>query len=69
MEPERKQSLTSEADFEQVEIYFSARKLADLDIVTVTDSYLVVYLQETNKQRRKMLKTKIYWNDLNPDYA
>ena len=61
--------MTSEADFEQVEIYFSARKLADLDIVTVTDSYLVVYLQETNKQRRKMLKTKIYWNDLNPDYA
>ena len=59
----------SDADSEQVQIYFSARKLADLDIVTVTDSFLVVYLQQLNKPKKKVLQTKVYWNDLNPDYA
>ena len=59
----------SDAESEQIELYFSARNLADLDLVTVTDSFLVVYLAEPNKPKRRMLKTKIYWNDLNPDYA
>lgn len=66
---ERKESLMSDADSEQIELYFSARNLADLDLVTVTDSFLVVYLIEPNKARKQVLKTKIYWNDLNPDYA
>lgn len=46
MEPEdygRKDSLQSDQDFEKVEIFFSARNLADLDLLTVTDSFLIVY--------------------------
>lgn len=29
----------------------------------------MVTLSEPNKPKRNVLKTKIYWNDLNPDYA
>lgn len=42
----------SDADSEKVEIYFGARNLADLDIISVTDSFLRVYLKETNKPRK-----------------
>ena len=66
---EKKESLMSDAESEQIELYFTARNLADLDLVTVTDSFLMVYLLEPNKPKRKMLQTKIYWNDLNPDYS
>ena len=65
----RKDSLQSEHESQKVEIFFSARKLADLDLLTVTDSFLVVYKQESNAKKQQVLKTKIYWNDLNPDYA
>ena len=43
--------------------------MADLDIVTVTDSFMIIKLQELNKPEKVILKTKVYWNDLNPDYA
>lgn len=26
-------------------------------------------MQEANKPEKKILQTKVYWNDLNPDYA
>lgn len=69
MDIDRKDSLMSDNESEKIQIFFSARNLADLDIVSVTDSYLIVYKQQPNKPKTQMLKTKIYWNDLNPDYA
>ena len=59
----------SENESEKLQIFFSARKLADLDLVTVTDSFLVVYKQQPNRPKAQVLKTKVYWNDLNPDFA
>lgn len=66
---DRNDSLLSEQESEKVEIFFCARDLADLDLLSVTDSFLVVYKQEPNGKKVKVLKTKIYWNDLNPDYS
>ena len=37
--------------------------------MSTTDSFLVIKLSEPNKAEKTILKTKIYWNDLNPDYA
>ena len=54
---------------EKIEIFVSARKLADLDAITTTDSFLVVHLFEPNRPKRQVLKTKIYHNELNPNYA
>jgi hypothetical protein len=62
-------STTSDEASEKLELFIGCRDLVDLDIITVTDSFLIVTLQETGKQEREILKTKIYWNDLNPDYA
>lgn len=35
----------------------------------MTDSFLVVKLIEFNRPEKTLLKTKVYWNDLNPNYA
>lgn len=61
--------MTSDQASEKLELFFSCRNLADLDIITVTDSFLVVKLQELNKPQKIILKTKVYDNDLNPNYA
>ena len=47
----------------------SCRNLDDLDFFTVTDSFLVVKLIEMDKPERNILRTKVYFNDLNPNYA
>ena len=47
----------------------SCRNLDDLDFFTVTDSFMVVKLIEMDKPERVILRTKVYWNDLNPNYA
>lgn len=52
----------------ELELYFSCRGLADLDTVTVTDSFLVVYLSDRDTPPIKIHETKTHWNDLNPDY-
>lgn len=62
-------SLTSEDESEKLELFFGCRNLADLDLISVTDSFLVIKLQEPNKPERTIMKTKVYYNDLNPDYA
>ena len=54
---------------ERIEIFISCRNLDDLDFITVTDSFLVVKLIENNQPEKVILKTKVYWNDLNPNYA
>lgn len=54
---------------ERLELFVSCRNLDDLDYITVTDSFLVVKLQEYGQPEKTILKTKIYWNDLNPNYA
>lgn len=50
-------------------MYFSARKLDNLNTFTTTDSYLLVFLLEPNKNKQQILKTKVYSNDLNPNYS
>lgn len=50
-------------------MFFSARKLDNLDTFTTTDSYLVVYIIEPNRKKQQILKSKVYYNDLNPNYA
>jgi hypothetical protein len=62
-------TMTSDDASEKLELFISCRNLADLDFITVTDSFLVVKLQEVNNPEKTVLKTKVYWNDLNPDYA
>lgn len=52
-----------------MELFVSCRNLDDLDFITVTDSFLVVKLLEHQKPEKTVLKTKVYWNDLNPNYA
>ena len=59
----------SDNDSEKIELFFSCRNLADLDFISVTDSFLVIKMQEANKAEKKIMQTKVYWNDLNPDYA
>ena len=67
---ERSDSLMSEGEEqEKLELFISCRNLDDLDFITVTDSYLVVSLLEHNRPLKTVLKTKVYWNDLNPNYA
>lgn len=67
---ERQDSMMSEAEEkERIEIFISCRNLDDLDFITVTDSFLVVKLIENNQPEKVILKTKVYWNDLNPNYA
>lgn len=62
-------SMTSDDDSEKLELFIGARNLTDLDLISVTDSFLVIKLSEPNKPEKVILKTKVYWNDLNPDYA
>lgn len=54
---------------EKIEVFISARKLDNLDTFTTTDSYLIVSLVHPNNKREQVLKTKVYYNDLNPNYA
>lgn len=54
---------------EKLELFVSCRNLDDLDFITVTDSFLVVKLKEYNRPEKTLLKSKVYWNDLNPNYA
>jgi hypothetical protein len=54
---------------EKLELFISCRNLANLDVITTTDSYLVIKLIEPGKQPKQVLKTKVYYNDLNPNYA
>ena len=56
-------------DKERIQIFVSCRNLDDLDFITVTDSFLIVKLIENNQPEKQVLKTKVYWNDLNPNYA
>ena len=56
-------------DKERIQIFVSCRNLDDLDFITVTDSFLIVKLVENNQPEKQVLKTKVYWNDLNPNYA
>ena len=65
----RYDSLMSDESSYKLEFFFSCRNLADLDFITVTDSFLVVKMQEQNKGEKIILKTKVYDNNLNPDYA
>jgi hypothetical protein len=48
----RKDSLQSEQESEQVEIYFSIKHFSAPAV------YLEVYLQETNKPKKKLQQTK-----------
>lgn len=48
----RKDSLVSEQESEKVEIYFSIKSFEGGAV------FLEVYLQETNKPRMKLIKTK-----------
>lgn len=48
----RKDSLQSEQESEKVEIYFSIKSLNGAQV------FLEVYMQETNKPKMKLLKTK-----------
>lgn len=48
----RKDSLLSETESEKVEIYFSIKNLSASSV------YLEVYIQETNKPKKKLLMTK-----------
>lgn len=41
--------MTSDEASEKLELFISARNLADLDFITVTDSFLVITLKEPNK--------------------
>ena len=61
--------MTSDDASEKLELFFAARNLADLDIISTTDSFLVIKMSETNKPEKTILKTKVYDNNLNPDYA
>lgn len=46
MELDRRQSsLMSDEESQKLELFFSCRNLADLDFITVTDSFLVIKLQ------------------------
>ena len=56
-------------DKERIQIFVSCRNLDDLDFITVTDSFLIVKLVENNQPEKQVLRTKVYWNDLNPNYA
>ncbi len=55
-------------DKERIQIFVSCRNL-NLDFISVIDSFLVVKLVENNQLEKQVLKTKVYWNDLNPNYA
>lgn len=48
----REGSLMSDEDSEKLELFVSCRKLADLDFITVTDSFLIVRMMEPNKPLR-----------------
>lgn len=48
----RKDSLLSETESEKVEIYFSIKNLSASSV------YLEVYIQETNKPKKRLLQTK-----------
>jgi|JI9StandDraft_2_1071091.scaffolds.fasta_scaffold754582_1 hypothetical protein len=53
---------------QQLELYFSCRKLTDLDTFTLTDSFFVVYISDRETPYIKIFESKVHWNDLNPDY-
>ena len=52
MDEKESSLLSDDVISEKIEIFISARQLADLDTITTTDSYLVVYLFEPNKPKR-----------------
>lgn len=49
---DRTGSLLSDDESEKLELFVSCRKLADLDFITVTDSFLIVRMMEPNKPLR-----------------
>lgn len=48
----RVDSMTSDDQSEKLELFVCCRKLADLDFLTVTDSFLIIRMKEPNKPFR-----------------
>lgn len=50
-------------------MFFSARQLANLDVLTDSDPQLFLYLREGNDKEEKLIgKTEVRKNNLNPDW-
>lgn len=49
---EKVDSMLSDDESEKLELFISCRNLADLDFLTVTDSFLIVRMMEPNKPLR-----------------
>ncbi|CAD8052802.1 unnamed protein product [Paramecium sonneborni] len=61
------QSQFSEA-IQKLELFISCRQLDDLDTVTVSDPYVIMY-QKNNNYWTKIGQTELIWNNLNPNFA
>ncbi|CAD8067375.1 unnamed protein product [Paramecium primaurelia] len=54
---------------QKLELFISCRQLDDLDTVSVSDPYVVLYLKNSQKKWNQIGQTELIWNNLNPNFA
>ncbi|CAK86273.1 unnamed protein product (macronuclear) [Paramecium tetraurelia] len=54
---------------QKLELFISCRQLDDLDTVSVSDPFVVLYLLNSQKKWLKIGQTELIWNNLNPNFA
>lgn len=55
---------------QKIQLFISCRNLADLDIITVSDPYVEIWLKNDERSKwTKIAQTETIDNNLNPDFA
>lgn len=52
---------------DKIQLYFACRELVDLDKITKTDPFLVIYEKRSGRWE-KLLQTQVIYNELNPEF-
>ncbi|CAD8209885.1 unnamed protein product [Paramecium octaurelia] len=59
---------TQSKETQLLELFISCRQLDDLDLVTVSDPYVILY-RKNNNFWIKIDQTEVIWNNLNPNFV
>ncbi|CAD8151829.1 unnamed protein product [Paramecium octaurelia] len=62
------QNQLSEA-IQKLELFFSCRQLDDLDTMSVSDPYIILFQKTNQNNWSKIGQTELIWNNLNPNFA
>jgi hypothetical protein len=57
-----------ESSFPMIELHVSARNLKDMDIITVSDPFCILFLWDQGRWN-EFARTEVIWNNLNPEWV